>query len=623
MRRLLSIIVCWATLALVPPYALAQEGGIPLDSQDPTHWVLPARPIPRSLNPFQLRTMKRQLGELVERVRAVVVLAQMQGQDRQVAGAVEALQFAETVLGQLDGWIAADQGELARSQWLQAQNLLWQNYPALAAQAKPEVRAMWLDRGTIVAARSEAGLVPIFDRMQAAGVNLVFLETVNAGYPIYPSRVAPAQNPLTRGWDPLAAAVKLAKERRMELHPWVWVFAVGNQRHNALLKQPAGYLGPVLTAYPEWANRDNRGNVIPPRQDKPFLDHGNPQAREYLLRLFEEIVTRYEVDGLHLDYIRYPFQSGGVHYGYGSASRQIYQQLTGIDPLTLSPGQPEWQHWTDWRTQQVTDFVTTLNQRLKRQRPDLILSTSVFAYSRPSRLYRLQQDWETWAVTGAVDMVVLMSYAEDTQGLQDWLKPAISVTAPVLFLPGIALMRTTPTAVLDQVQAVRNSGLGSGYVLFAMSHLNGSLEPLLQQPSAPLPHRQPFQNALQRYQAQEREWLFLAQQGQLTISDRQTLQQVTAALTQLSRHPSEAHWQAARSALQALEQELDGWQHPQPWHTLTRIPTWRARLKTLQEWLLYGARVSLQMPATALSQPLPTLPRPRSVVTPSPISERP
>ncbi|MEN9280084.1 MAG: hypothetical protein Q6I77_04605, partial [Gloeomargarita sp. DG_1_4_bins_134] len=69
--------------------------------------------------------------------------------------------------------------------------------------------------------------------------------------------------------------------------------------------------------------------------------------------------------------------------------------------------------------------------------------------------------------------------------------------------------------------------------------------------------------------------------------------------------------------------ELDGWQHPQPWHTLTRIPTWRARLKTLQEWLLYGARVSLQMPATALSQPLPTLPRPRSIVTPSPISERP
>ncbi|APB32563.1 hypothetical protein GlitD10_0262 [Gloeomargarita lithophora Alchichica-D10] len=622
MRRFLSLITCCSALA-VPPLALAQEGGIPLESQDPTNFVLPARPIPRSVNTFQLRRMKQQLGELVERVRAIVILAQIQKQDSQVLGAVKALQFAETVLGQLDGWIAQGQGELARTQWLQAQELLWQNYPALAAQSKSEVRAMWLDRETIVAARGEAGLVPIFERMRAAGVNLVFFETVNAGYPIYPSRVAPQQNPLTRGWDPLAAAVKLAKERNMELHPWVWVFAVGNRRHNAILGQPTGYLGPVLSAYPEWANRDNRGSVIPPRQDKPFLDHAHPQAREYLLRLFEEIVTRYEVDGLHLDYIRYPFQSGGVPYGYGSASRQIYQQLTGIDPLTLNPGQPEWQNWTEWRTEQVTSFVTTVNQRLKQKRPELVLSTAVFAYSRPSRLYRLQQDWETWAVTGAVDMVVLMSYAEDTQGLQDLLKPAIPVSAPVLFLPGISLMRTTPTAVVDQVQAVRNSSLGAGYVLFAMSHLNGQLEPLLQQPAAPLPHRQPFQNLLQRYQAQEQEWLFLAERGQLTIPDRQALQQVTVALTQLAGNPSETHWQTARSALEALERDLDAWQHPQPWQSLVRTTTWRARLKTLDELLLYGARVRLKIPATALSQPLPSLPRPRPVVTPNPISERP
>ena len=622
MRRLLSLIIAGATLTW-PPLAFAQDGGLPLESQDPTNFILPARPIPRSVNTFQLRRMKQQLGELVERVQAIVTLAQMQKQEQPVAGTVQAIAFAESVLGQLDGWIAQGQGEWARSQWLQAQALLWQNYPALAAQTKPEVRAIWLDRETIVKAGSEAGLLPIFDRLRAAGVNLVFFETVNAGYPIYPSRVAPAQNPLTRGWDPLAVAVKLAKERQMELHPWVWVFAVGNQRHNALLGQPANYLGPVLTAYPEWANRDNRGNVIPPRQDKPFLDHAHPQAQAYLLRLFEEIVTRYDVDGLHLDYIRYPFQSGGVHYGYGAASRQIYQQLTGIDPLTLTPNQPAWQDWTAWRTQQVTDFVTTVNQRVKQHRPELVLSTAVFAYSRPSRLYRLQQDWETWAVTGAVDMVVLMSYAEDTQGLQDLFKPALPVSAPVLFLPGISLMRTTPTAVLDQVQATRNSSLGPGYALFAMSHLNGDLEPRLQQPAVPLPHRQPFLNALHRYQAQEREWQFLSQQGQLTIPNPQTLPQVRAALTQLAHTPSADHWHTARSALKDLEADLNHWQYPQPWQTLTRTTTWRARLQTLEELLLYGARVHLRLPATALSQPLPSLPRPRPMLTPNPISERP
>ncbi|MCS7031538.1 MAG: family 10 glycosylhydrolase [Gloeomargarita sp. SKYG116] len=617
MKRLLCTMVGAAALSMtsVMQSARAQDIGIPLESQDPTNFVLPARPVPRTLNSFQLRTMKRQLGELVERVRAIVVLAQMQNWETQVAGAIQAVQFAESVLGQLDNWMAQGNIELARQQWLQAQELLWQNYPALVSPTKPEVRAMWLDREAIVRAGSEAGLAQLFDRLRAAGVNLVFFETVNAGYPIYPSHVAPQQNPLTRGWDPLAAAVKLAKERQMELHPWVWVFAVGNQRHNVLVGQPLNYLGPVLSVYPEWANLDNRGQPIPPRQDKPFLDPAHPQAREYLFRLFEEIVTRYDVDGLHLDYIRYPFQSGGVHYGYGMASRRAYQERTGIDPVTLAPHQPEWQDWTNWRIQQVTDFVTTLSQRLKQKRPNLLLSAAVFAYSRPSRLYRLQQDWETWAVTGAVDMVVLMSYAEDTRGLQDLLKPAQPVTAPVLFLPGISLMRATPTTVLDQVQAARHSRLGPGYALFAMSHFNGTLEPLMQQPIVPLPHRQPFASALRRYQAQEEEWLFLSRQGQLRIPNPQILQDVTIALTRLAQHPSETHWQTARAALKALEGHFHDWQ-AQSW----QIQTWQARLKTLDDLLLYGARVQLQLPTAVLSQPLPPLGHPRLV---SPISERP
>jgi len=192
-RRLLSLIIAGTTLTW-SPLALAQDGVLPWESQDPTNFILPARPIPRSVNTFQLRRMKQQLGELVERVQAIVTLAQMQKQEQPVAGTVQAIAFAESVLGQLDGWIAQGQEEWARSQWLQAQALLWQNYPALAAQTKPEVRAIWLDRETIVKAGSEAGVVPIFDRLRAAGVNLVFFETVNAGYPIYPSRVTISSN---------------------------------------------------------------------------------------------------------------------------------------------------------------------------------------------------------------------------------------------------------------------------------------------------------------------------------------------------------------------------------------------------------------------------------------------
>ncbi len=154
-----------------------------------------------------------------------------------------AIASARQVLQTFDQLLQEQNYAEARSQWVEARQLLWQNYPKEGQRVGAEIRAVWLDRGTIVAARSEQGLAAVFDRLAAAGINTVFFETLNAGYTIYPSQVAPQQNPLTVGWDPLASAVKLAHERGMELHAWVWVFATGNKRHNTLIGQPSSYPG--------------------------------------------------------------------------------------------------------------------------------------------------------------------------------------------------------------------------------------------------------------------------------------------------------------------------------------------------------------------------------------------
>ncbi|MEM1311053.1 MAG: family 10 glycosylhydrolase, partial [Cyanobacteria bacterium P01_H01_bin.153] len=151
----------------------------------------------------------------------------------------------------------------ARTRWLQVRDSLWADFPLDRPFAQTEIRAMWLDRGSIVRARSRQGLAQLFDNMQATGINTVFLETMNAGFPIYRSQVAPQQNPLTQGWDPLEDAVELAHERNMELHAWVWVFAAGNQRHNPLVGRTDTYLGPALAANPDWVAYDQDGSPIP------------------------------------------------------------------------------------------------------------------------------------------------------------------------------------------------------------------------------------------------------------------------------------------------------------------------------------------------------------------------
>jgi hypothetical protein len=98
-------------------------------------------------------------------------------------------------------------------------------------------RCFWIGAGLSPGVRSHGG---------SRRKYRLSLKLLMQAIPIYPSSVAPQQNPLTRGWDPLAASVKLAHERNMELHAWVWVFGVGNKRHNPLVGKPVSYPGPVL-----------------------------------------------------------------------------------------------------------------------------------------------------------------------------------------------------------------------------------------------------------------------------------------------------------------------------------------------------------------------------------------
>ncbi|MGC1307602.1 MAG: family 10 glycosylhydrolase [Phormidesmis sp.] len=360
---------------------------------------------------------------------------------------------------------------------------------ASRATSQPEIRSIWLDRETIVNAGSPQGLAKVFERFKAAGINTVFVETVNAGYPIYRSEVAPEQNPLIRGWDPLQAAVDLGRSYNMEIHAWVWLFAAGNQAHNPLVGQPAHYPGPILAAHPDWAGFDNHGNLIIPGQTKPFLDPANPAVREYLFDLLSEIADRYDVDGIQFDYVRYPFQDPGNNrlFGYGTAARQQFHALTGTDPITLSPrngGDARkarlWNQWTAFRTQQISSFVAAASTRLRRQRPDLILSAAVFADDTYKRQQELQQDWEDWADQGLVDWIVLMSYASNTQRFAELIRPWIieSSYRSTSVIPGIRLLNLPAAVALDQIQLLQDMPT-RGYALFAADNLNGDVQEML------------------------------------------------------------------------------------------------------------------------------------------------
>ncbi|MEM9264997.1 MAG: family 10 glycosylhydrolase [Cyanobacteria bacterium P01_F01_bin.13] len=530
----------------------------------------------------------------------------------------------ETAQQTLEDWpelIARRDYGAARRRWLEARRQLWNAFPVNQSLAQAEVRAMWLDRGTIVRAGSDANLADVFDRLAAAGINTVFFEAINAGYPIYPSRIAPQQNPLTRHWDPLASAVKLGKERGIEVHAWVWLFAAGNRRHNAILNLPPNYPGPLINANPGWTGYDRQGRIVPVGQDKPFLDPANPEVRSYLMRMLQELADNYDVDGVHFDYVRYPFQDPGADrtYGYGTAARLRFRNMTGLDPAVLSPrNDPSlspreqrrqrqlWQRWTEFRVEQVSSFVAEASQMLRQEQPDIIVSAAVFAKSTHDRIQKIQQDWETWAERGDVDWIVLMSYAMDTNRFEELIHPWVleGNYGSTLIIPGIRLLNLPDMAAFDQIQTLRDLPV-SGYALFAVDNLQRGIQTLLNDTQGSsetpqsLPQQQPFNTAVDRYQALQREWGWLLDNGQLFMSEQLMEEWINDVntlgniLAELAEEPSHRKLEDVRSHLTQINQVIDAELSVKSQQNRYRLQAWQHRLTTIEHLLAYGEKRSI------------------------------
>ncbi len=319
------------------------------------------------------------------------------------------------------------------------------------AQSMPirpvEARCIWLDRGTIVAAHNPQGMAQLFDKLKQAGINVVSFETNNAGFAMFPSKVG-TQNPETVGWDPLGSALFEARKRNIEFHLWMWTFNVGNVKHNPIIGKEADYPGPVLSSHDfAWALAARNGSFVPPRQFEYWLDPSNPECRQYIKDFATEMVTRYKVDGLQLDYIRYPFNNRGSEMGYNWLGRQKFERETGMSLDRLDDDTR--QLWIAWKVAQVSSFVKDISETLRSASPGLRISAAVYAMPRRMRTNAIQQEWETWVANGWVDTINPMTYVDSPKLLTEAASYVRESTADkALSYPGLSI-RQLDTAGLN------------------------------------------------------------------------------------------------------------------------------------------------------------------------------
>ena len=212
---------------------------------------------------------------------------------------------------------------------------------------KHEVRAVWLttlnslDWPTVkatnseMAARQQQQLCSILDRLQRANVNTVLLQTRVRATTIYPSRYEPFDACLTGkggsdpGYDPLEFAISECHKRGMELHAWVVAIPVGKWNNIGCKR--------LRERYPK---------LIQKIGDEGYMNPERRETGEYISNICREITERYDIDGIHLDYIRYPenwklkVSRNEGRENITSIVRQIHRTVKSLKPwikISCSP----------------------------------------------------------------------------------------------------------------------------------------------------------------------------------------------------------------------------------------------------------------------------------------------
>lgn len=324
------------------------------------------------------------------------------------------------------------------------------------------IRAIWVTRWDY---KTPSDISKVMDNCKAAGFNTVLFQVRGAGTVAYRSKIEPwaeefgGRDP---GFDPLAVACKEASKRGLSLHAWVNLLPAYRG------KEPPADPRQLYNAHADWFLRDAYGK----RQPLGWYNSLNPcypEVRRYLTGLMHEIVARYPVDGLHLDYARFPVEHVD---SYGNAPVPDYPR----DPKTLAlfrkaTGKTPEQApaaWDGWRAYCMTQSVRDIRKMMLKTKPKAVLTAAVGPVPDEHRR-KYFQDAPKWIQEGLVDAVYPMNYEIDLRVYSNRVANWTSLSGNVPVVTGVMFDKRSAGTVLAQVQEA--SRRGTHFAAFAYNSL--------------------------------------------------------------------------------------------------------------------------------------------------------
>jgi uncharacterized lipoprotein YddW (UPF0748 family) len=356
---------------------------------------------------------------------------------------------------------------------------------------------MWVQRGSLVSPKTIQSVV---NMARDGGFNTLIVQVRGRGDAYYASRHEPRPPLLARqpdSFDPLALLLTSARRAGLNVHAWVNVNLVSDA-------QPPASRRHVVHRHPEWlmvprplaadlarmnpksgAYLKRLSDYARARSDRVegiFLSPIHKGAVDHTVRVIEDIVTRYDVDGIHLDYIRFPndefdysaevlgeFRSALIG-GMPSSERRELASRARNRPLFYTEMFP--QRWQEFRRERLTGLLTRIRSTVKARRPRAILSAAVFPDASDAMTRRFQ-DWGNWLGAGLLDAICPMTYTTDPVLFRSQIENVEHLAGSRPVWAGIGAYQLSAAATVENIRAARQLG-AEGVVLFSYDNLNAT-----------------------------------------------------------------------------------------------------------------------------------------------------
>jgi uncharacterized lipoprotein YddW (UPF0748 family) len=309
-----------------------------------------------------------------------------------------------------------------------------------------------------------------FAGMRKAGINAILPEIFNSRFAFYASKHLPVKDE----W--LERILPIAKAEGLEVHAWMWTMICNIEQ--------------IYKEHPEWYMVNGKGESC---IEKPayvdyykFLCPSRPEPMEFIATRVNELAQYDQLDGIHLDYIRYPdvilAESLQPKYGiiqdreypeydfcYCEVCRKTFKNKTGIDPMELKDptANVEWRQYRyDTISNLVNDKLIPIARKYKK-----VITAAVFP---PYNWINVRQQWPNWNLDAVLPMLYNDFYYQGIKWIKEQTEKGVySLRKSEPLYSGLSVGAFSPDGLAKAVEAAISGG-AKGVALFSANSMSNT-----------------------------------------------------------------------------------------------------------------------------------------------------